>query len=312
MIKDLNKEGKTKVRGLITKCDTGKTGKGTPYLSLTIEDRTGQLDAKFWNLTEEQTGQYRTGQVVDAAGDIILHRNAIQLRVRRMDVVEDADMLDYVRQAPASRQELAERTDALLDSMQEGLYKDVAADLLGRYRQQFLTWPAATKNHHNYVGGLAWHTLSMAAAADALLPLYPFLDRDLLMAGILLHDLGKIEELSAPMLPEYTPEGNLVGHITLAAGWIEEAVQRTGHEKDREEAMLLKHMVLSHHGKQEFGSPVVPMIPEAEVLSMVDDLDARLYMMKQSIDVTAPGCFGPRVFALENRMIYRRKEEEQA
>lgn len=307
MIKELNQEGRARVRALITKCDTGRTGKGTPYLSLTLEDKSGQLDAKFWNLTEEQTRQYATGQVVEASGDIILHRNAVQLRIRHLNVVPGADILDFVREAPAPRQELDDMLQKVLDSMNPGLYLDVTRDLIDSRRQAFLTWPAATRNHHNYVGGLAWHTLSMAKAADALLPLYPYLDRDLLMAGILLHDLGKVEELSAPMLAEYTSEGNLIGHISMTSGWIEEAARRTGHdrEEEREQCMLLRHMVLSHHGKQEFGSPVEPMIPEAEMLSLLDDLDARMFMMKQSMDATAPGHFGPRVFALENRMIYR-------
>lgn len=307
MIKDLNQEGRARLRALITKCETGRTGKGTPYLSLTLEDKTGQLDAKFWNLTEEQTRQYKAGQVVEASGDIILHRNAVQLRVRHLDVVPDADILEFVREAPADRDTMDRMLSGLLESMNPGVYRDITCDLIDQRRKAFLTWPAATKNHHNYVGGLAWHTLSMAKAADALLPLYPFLDRDLLMAGILLHDLGKTEELSAPMLAEYTSEGNLVGHISMTAGWIDEAGVRTGHagEEDKEQRMLLKHMVLSHHGKLEFGSPVMPMIPEAEMLSLVDDLDARMFMMKQSMDATAPGHFGPRVFALDNRMIYR-------
>ncbi len=354
MIKDLNQEGRARLRALITKCDTGRTGKGTPYLSLTLEDKTGQLDAKFWNLTEEQTRQYKAGQVVEASGDIILHRNAVQLRVRHLDVVPDADILGFVREAPADRDTMDRMLSRLLESMNPGVYRDITCDLIDQRRKAFLTWPAATKNHHNYVGGLAWHTLSMAKAADALLPLYPFLDRDLLMAGILLHDLGKTEELSAPMLAEwhtlsmakaadallplypfldrdllmagillhdlgkteelsapmlaeYTSEGNLVGHISMTAGWIDEAAVRTGHagKEDKEQRILLKHMVLSHHGKLEFGSPVMPMIPEAEMLSLVDDLDARMFMMKQSMDATAPGHFGPRVFALDNRMIYR-------
>ena len=121
-----------------------------------------------------------------------------------------------------------------------------------------------------------------------------------------LYVVGKIEELSSAVLPEYTIEGNLLGHISIMSA----RVDRVAHQlniQDKESVMLIKHMILSHHGKMEFGSPVLPMIPEAEVLSLVDNLDARIVMMKNSLDQTVPGEFGPRVFALENRMIYHRK-----
>lgn len=145
MIKDLNQEGRARLRALITKCDTGRTGKGTPYLSLTLEDKTGQLDAKFWNLTEEQTRQYKAGQVVEASGDIILHRNAVQLRVRHLDVVPDADILEFVREAPADRDTMDRMLSGLLESMNPGVYRDITCDLIDQRRKAFLTWPAATK-----------------------------------------------------------------------------------------------------------------------------------------------------------------------
>ena len=179
--------------------------------------------------------------------------------------------------------------------------------LLEENRLNFLVYPAAVKNHHNYVGGLAYHTLSMARLAESVLAMYPYLNRDLLLAGILLHDLGKTIELSEPVLPEYTAAGNLLGHISLMSNLIDREAVRQKVE-NTEEVMLLKHLILSHHGKMEYGSPVVPMVPEAEVLTILDNLDARLVMMKDSIDQTLPGMFGPRVFALDNRMIYRRKD----
>jgi 3'-5' exoribonuclease len=309
MINEL-KEGKVSLPCLITKCEMGRTAKGTPYLSLTLEDSSGVLDAKFWNLTEEQAGKYASGQIVQAEGDLIFHRNAAQLRVRHLNVLENEDMLEYVRSAPASREAMREEVLNLVDSMKDEQIQAVTLGVLERAGDKFYIYPAATKNHHNFVGGLAWHTLTMARAAQALLPLYPFLDRDLLLAGILLHDLGKTEELSDPILPEYTTTGNLVGHISLASGWIDEAAAQAG-VQDEETIALLKHMVLSHHGKLEYGSPVLPMVPEAEMLTLLDNMDARMFMMKQSLDAVMPGHFGPRVFALENRMMYRRKEKKE-
>lgn len=309
MINELTAEGKVQVTGLITKCDPGRTNKGTPYLSLTLEDKSGVLDCKFWNLTEEQTSAWKAGMVVHATGDIIIHRNAIQLRIRKLEEVKDAVITDYTREAPATCTQMKEEVQSLIASLDSPMYKEILSDLIGRRETEFFTYPAATRNHHNFVGGLAWHTLSMARDAQALLPLYPFLDRDLLMAGILLHDYGKTMELSGPLLTEYTNEGNLLGHISMAAAEVEGAAARLGYERD-EDLVLLEHMILSHHGRLEYGSPVVPMIPEAEVLNLLDNLDARMYMMEQSLDTLTPGHFGPRVFPLDNRMLYKRKEKE--
>ena len=160
------------------------------------------------------------------------------------------------------------------------------------------------------MGGLAYHSISMARIALDICRQYTFLDKGLLIAGILMHDVGKIDELSGPVLPEYTNEGNLLGHISIMNNRLDRVAEKLG-VNDKECVLLLKHMVLAHHGKMEFGSPVLPMIPEAEVLTLLDNLDARMYMMKQSLDTTQPGHFGPRVFALEGRMIYHRKGEAE-
>lgn len=306
-INEIQTEGKVDLKCLITKCDKGKTQKETPYLSLTLEDDTGILDAKFWNLTEEVVSKYKAGMVVACHGDVILHRNAFQLRVHRLDILEEEDLSQYVRNAPMSREAMQKKIDEYLNSIQDADIYMLLQTILDESKNDFFTYPAAVKNHHNFVGGLAYHSISMVELALQICSLYEWLDKDLLIAGVLLHDVGKIEEYSSPILPEYTTQGNLLGHISLMQGRIDRVAHTLGIQ-DKESILLVKHMVLSHHGKMEFGSPVLPMIPEAEVLSMIDNLDSRLYMMKQSIDATQPGCFGPRVFALENRMIYHRKD----
>jgi 3'-5' exoribonuclease len=207
-----------------------------------------------------------------------------------------------------TKTQMQQEIQRLLGSMENATLFSVTSAILEENEKEFYRYPAATRNHHNFIGGLAYHSISMARMAERIHELYPWLDRDLLISGTLLHDIGKIVELSDPVLPEYTPEGNLLGHISIMNCKIDEAARRLQVENE-EVIVLLKHMILSHHGKQEFGSPVSPMIPEAEVLSTIDDLDARLYMMKQSIDATEPGQFGPRVFALEGRMIYHRKKD---
>lgn len=308
-INELPKEGKVCLPVLISKADIGRTNKNTPYLSLLLEDKTGTLDAKFWNLTEEEVKEWKTGMIVEASGEMIIHRNAVQLRVRTLKQLEDAQVMDYIRSAPMSKDEMKTEVDLFIREMKNEVIQTIVGQLIQDREERFYSWPAAVKNHHNFPGGLAYHSLTMAKLSQAIAPFYPFLDQDLVIAGIFLHDLGKVEELSSSFLPDYTPKGNLLGHITIAVNWIDEVACRYGWQ-DKEEVMLLKHMVLSHHGKLEYGSPVLPMIPEAEVLTLLDNLDSRLYMMNETLSQTLPGSVSPRVFALENRMLYHRVGQE--
>lgn len=310
MIKDIIEEGPVSVECLITRCEKAKTNKNTPYLSLQLQDASGTLDAKFWNLTEEMVQQYHVGMVVQAIGDILFHKNAIQLRVRKLIPLEGKNLSDYVMNAPMKKEAMEEEIIETVMAMKDEVLQQIVLTILERKQEDFFNYPAATRNHHNFVGGLAYHTLSILRMAKSIAPLYPCLDEDLLYAGVILHDVGKIEEFSSAVLPEYTVQGNLIGHISLMASYLEQIAQELG-VQDEESVLLLKHMILSHHGKYEYGSPVLAMIPEAEVLSSLDNLDARLDMMQQSIEVTQPGHFGPRLFALENRMVYRRKEEKE-
>lgn len=309
MIRDL-KEGKVSLPVLITRADSGKTNKNTPYLAMTFEDASGVLDAKFWNLTEEQVARWKPGMVVEAKGDLILYKNVPQLRVRTLTELPEENMLDYVRSAPESAEQMRREINRTLESIQSPILRDVTTEVLRMVEDDFYRYPAAVRNHHNFPGGLAYHTLSMLRIGEQISALYPWLDADLIRAGILLHDLGKVVELSSPILPEYTPQGNLIGHISIVNTLIDRIAVALEVE-NTEEVMLLKHMVLAHHGRLEYGSPVLPMIPEAEVLSLIDNMDARLMMMRTALDEITPGTFGPRIFALDNRMLYRRKSDQK-
>ena len=308
-INELCEEGKISLPVLITRCEVGRTNKNQPYLSLTLEDKTGQLDAKFWNLTEEQATKWQAGQIVEAIGDLIRYRNAWQLRVRSLEEIE-GDVMDYVQSAPLSRKEMEQEIDDLIETIENPKIKDMTREMLEMKREDYFSYPAAVRNHHAYPGGLAWHSLSMARLALSLVDLYPFLDRDLLVAGTLLHDIAKTEEYSEVLLPEYTNAGNLIGHISMGAMLLDRVAVALDLENS-EEVMLLKHMLLSHHGRLEYGSPVVPMTAEAEVLSSIDNLDSRLNMIEQNLDTVEPGKFGPRTYALDNRMFYRKSWDDK-
>ena len=162
------------------------------------------------------------------------------------------------------------------------------------------------KNHHDFVGGLATHVLGMLDLAEMLAAQYPILNRDLLVSGVFLHDLGKLQELSGAIVPSYTMEGRLLGHISLFQAEVAKIAASLGIE-DCEEVTLVRHMILSHHGVYEYGSPVLPMIPEAEVLHLIDNLDARMNTIEKALNATEEGAFTPRIFALENRSLYKSK-----
>lgn len=304
MIRELNQEGNVTLTCMIARAEIGRTTKNTPYLTLALQDASGTLDSRYWNLSEEEAKAWKEGMVVEARGELKRYRNAWQMRVFALKQIE-GDPIDYVPNAPLSREEMKQEIRKMVDAMDNEKIRQITDRLLTEYEKEFFSYPAAVRNHHNFPGGLAWHSLSMARMAEHVVDQYGWLDRDLLISGILLHDLAKIFEYSQPVLPEYTIEGNLVGHISMGAQLIDRAALSLGVEQ-AEETMLMKHMLLSHHGKQEYGSPVLPMIPEAEVLTLLDNLDSRLFMIGSMLEQVAPGCFGPRSFALDNRMFYRK------
>jgi len=191
--------------------------------------------------------------------------------------------------------------------MQDVVYRDVCTSIIEDLQEKLYSYPAAAKNHHDFVGGLATHVISMLDLGEAFCTLYPMLNRDLLLAGILLHDLGKIDELSGPILTEYTVEGKLVGHISIMQCKVAEKAKVLGYH-DSEQVTLMRHMVLSHHGEYEFGSPVLPMVMEAEMLTFMDNVDARMNMFAKALESVKPGEWTPRIFPLENRSFYKPKE----
>jgi 3'-5' exoribonuclease len=179
----------------------------------------------------------------------------------------------------------------------------ITRHLVKKHQASFLQYPAATKNHHEFVSGLAYHVVSMLDLAKSIATLYPSLDTDLLYSGVILHDLGKVIELSGPISTVYTTEGNLLGHITIMVNEIGKAAEELG--INGEEITVLQHIVLSHHGKAEWGSPKPPLIKEAEILHYIDNLDAKMNMLDRALERVKPGEFSDRIFALDNRSFYK-------
>ena len=303
------KEGeRVKTNLLISSLVRGTTNSGSPYLSLVLQDSTKAIESKLWDVKPELEKQLEVGKVYDFDIEVIKYKNNLQAKVLKVLPIpqSEIDMEDFVFKSPVSK-------DALRSSIQEGInlisntkIAQIVSAALNYYASDFYDYPAAARIHHNFIGGLATHTSGMIKVAAALCSIYPSLDRDYLIAGVIIHDLGKSEELSSPVVTEYTKEGKLLGHISIMDARLLQIGKEIGLE-DSEELLLLRHMVLSHHGQYEYGSPVRPETMEAEILNLIDNIDARINTIDKALSEVKEGEFTQKIFALDNRFFYKHK-----
>lgn len=294
---------------MISHVTSGKTNGAnkTNYLNIVFQDSTGTIDAKLWNATQEQITQLVNGTIVHGKADIIKYADDRQMKIVSVDEISNDPKLqiNYLAKAPIESNIMMKEIFSYIEKIDNEKLKAITSHLMNKHSELFEYYPAASRNHHEFVSGLAYHTLSMLRIANSLVEIYSDLNKDLMYSGILLHDLGKTVELSGPAVPAYTLEGKLLGHISISQAMIYEASKELNIEG--EEVTLLQHMVLSHHGKNEYGSPVLPQIKEAEIIYLIDNIDARMNMFSKALEAVEPGEYSKRIFALENRMIYKPK-----
>jgi 3'-5' exoribonuclease len=291
---------------LIKTVTKGIASNGKPFLTLILQDKTGEIEAKLWDASPEDEAVYVPESIVKVFGDINNYRGRTQLKIRNIRPANSSDpvrVADFLEVAPMKREEMIDKITQYIFEMKNPNIQRITRHLLKKYQNEFLEYPAATKNHHEYISGLAYHVVSMLDLAKAIANLYPSLDKDLLYAGVILHDLGKVIELSGPISTTYTVAGNLLGHISIMVNEIGKAAEHLG--ITGEEVVILQHMVLSHHGKAEWGSPKPPMVKEAEILHYIDNLDAKMNMLDRALEKVKPGEFTEKIFALDNRSFYK-------
>ncbi|MBD7908949.1 3'-5' exoribonuclease YhaM [Sporosarcina gallistercoris] len=284
----------------------GVTQQGSPFMSLVLQDKSGDLEAKLWDTGEEQERLYAAAEIVRVGGEVHEYRGKNQLRIKSIRPAkadEGITMSDLVPSAEKSKEDLMDELMQFFFEMKNPHIQRITRHLIKKHQEAFMMYPAATRNHHDYVSGLLDHVVSMLKLSKAVADLYPTLNKDLLYSGVILHDIGKVIELSGPVAAHYTVEGNLLGHISIMVTEISKAADEL--DVSGEEVMLLQHMVLSHHGKEEWGSPKRPMLPEAEMLHYIDNIDAKMNMLNRAMSKTAPGEFSERIFPLENRSFYK-------
>ncbi|KGA98060.1 3'-5' exoribonuclease [Alkalihalobacillus alcalophilus ATCC 27647 = CGMCC 1.3604] len=291
---------------LIKTATRGIASNGKPFLTLILGDHSGEIDAKLWGCSPDDEATFVSKSIVHLTGELGEYRGRNQLKlqsIRPTTAMDNVKLADFVRSAPLSPEDMLEQVTQYIFEMKNPNIQRITRHLLKKHQAAFLESPAATKNHHEFFSGLAYHVVSMLHISKSLSQLYPSLDTDLLYAGIILHDLGKVRELSGPIDTVYTLEGNLLGHITIMVNEIDEAAKELNIEG--EEVLILQHMVLSHHGKGEWGSPKAPQIKEAELLHLIDNIDAKMNMLDRALERVQPGGFSERVMALDNRSFYK-------
>lgn len=251
------------------------TRDGRAYLLGTLRDKTGQMSAVFWNVPDYVDAWARAGSTVLITGQAVNYKEALQVNITDMNVSHDPDLTELLPSSQRDRQEMIGELQEYIGRLAEPWQTLVAYLLLDEsFLNHFANAPAARGMHHAYVGGLLEHSLSMAAIAEFLIGHYPHVNKELLLAATLLHDMGKTVEYAVDGAFAVTEDGRLVGHIVRAIVMIEKAAA----ELDFPETDLrhLIHLIASHHGAQEWGSPVVPKMLEAVLLHQIDLLDSRV------------------------------------
>jgi len=293
---------------LLKEADVRTTSQGKPYLAVEVADRSMELRGMLWDFNPDDAKNLEVGQVVHIDAIKQLYQDRPQLKllsIRPAQIGEPQNPADYMQASPIRAAEMEEEVSKLLFQITNATWQRIVRHLLQKYHDEFYKFPAAKSNHHAFAGGLAFHSLSIARLAEAVVAQYDNVNSSLLYAGALLHDLGKVIELSGPVATKYTTAGNLIGHITLIDEQIVLASQELGFDLYSEDMLVLRHTVLAHHGVLEYGSPVRPLIKEANILHQLDELDANMQSFDNALSDTEPGTFSGRQWALDQRSIYR-------
>ncbi|NLI91224.1 MAG: HD domain-containing protein [Peptococcaceae bacterium] len=299
---------------LIRKVECKTTSGGSKYLDILLGDSSGEIVARMWDCSPEDETQFVNNMLVKVKGSVVDWQGKRQIKIDKIRPVQEKDgvnIKEFIPVAPYDPEEMYAELYEYTTRIENPKIREMVQLVIAESGERLITHPAAVMNHHALRSGLLYHTLTMLKAGEKLLEVYSFLNNDLVYAGIVLHDIAKLDEIDANELgiaTEYTVEGQLLGHIIQGIKRIEKASRSVG--LDVETSVLLEHMVLSHHYEPEFGSPKRPMIPEAELLHYLDILDARMFDMQKTLGEIQPGEFSDKLWALHNRKLYKPERKE--
>ncbi len=291
---------------ILKKCEEKNAKNGSVYLDLVLGDKDGEISAKLWDYKGD--GLFETEMVVKVRGTIEQYNGHEQFRVMQMRPAGASDDYNLSDLVPASDTGGAQIFDILMrkvNSFRDDDLRKIVSSIMNDKREQLINCPAAFKLHHAMLGGLMLHTVSIVRMAEEICKIYPNINRELLLSGAILHDTAKTMEFKLSktgLVKGYSTQGELIGHLVMGAMYVEETACRLGIQSEK--VVLLQHMILSHHGVPEFGSPVRPMFLEAHILSSLDSLDAAIFEINAATSKVKEGDFTDRQWALDNRKLY--------
>lgn len=309
-IKDLKVGQKIKSIYLINNINLKVTNSNNKkYLDITFGDKTGNINAKLWDLKDDYSDEFKNNTLVCVKACVLSWQGSMQLKIESLSYDfnrDEVNINDYIKCAPIDPNDMLEELYTIVKDFKNRDIREILIEILNIKRDKLLYYPAAKSNHHSIKSGLLYHILSMIKLGNSIGDLYPFVDKELLFAGIILHDIEKTEEMESNdlgIVSTYTMEGQLLSHLIQGVTLVDRAANKVN--ASNEIRILLQHMILSHHYEPEYGSPIKPMIIEAELLHYIDVIDARMYDMKKVVDILENGKFSDRILSLNNRKIYK-------
>lgn len=311
---DCERPGVVECFALVKSCEKKSAKNGTFYLDMLLGDNEGDVVAKLWDYKDNGVSLPEPNTVIKVRGTLQQYNGNDQLIVQRMRAAVASDninMADFVKSAEVSGIAMYNAIVSTVSSFEDEELKKLVFALLEEKKDKLLFFPAAEKLHHAMTGGLLYHTLSIVRLAECVCGIYSYIDRDLLIAGAVLHDIAKLKEYTvnaAGIVDGRTLEGTLIGHLVMGAEEVGRKADELGISADKK--YLLQHMLISHHGKPEFGAAVKPAFIEAEVLSQLDLFDANMYEMADAVKGVKPGEFTGKLWMLDNRKIYNHGRKE--
>ncbi len=305
---DLRDGDKADIYALVNEITRKTASNNKDYYDVVLSDATGSIVAKLWDASSVDGLGVQRYLVVKARGSINLWNGQPQFKVEKLRVADKSEysMSEMVKTAPLEGLDMYNSVLEYVNCMEDDEIKALMLHIIVARKDKLLYYPAAKKNHHSIQGGLLYHVLRMLELGVFIGKLYPFINMDLLKAGIVLHDIEKLEEMDANELgivSDYTDKGKMLGHIVQGIVLLDKVGKELG--IDEEKIMVLQHMVLSHHSIPEYGSPKPPMIPEAELLHHIDMIDSRMYTFEDELQKVDKGGFSERIFELDRRSIYK-------
>lgn len=299
--------------GLIRGVQLAQTKKGDPFYNLTIAKGKKEIPTKVWNdqiagREEEVKEILQEGRVIYLEGDSSTYQEQLQMTARTFRSVQEneVDLSDFLEMAPEPIEQLQQELEQYVGQIVDPLIQEVVSSIYSKYKKPFSSYPAATKNHHSFVGGLLYHTVCMLRLGMDISARYPSINKDFIIGGIVLHDASKVIEYTNHIAPQYSVPGEFIGHISMSSMLVDREVQRIlagrGEKEqltklEQEAVYQLQHCILSHHGRLEWGSPVEPKTLEAHIIHQIDMIDSRVNMIERGLADAPEGAF-TKVFPL--------------